>query len=119
MEGSATALSKAKAIEKQGVEARIPTPALFELWRGVHLASRTAEEATRVSALLASYPSAVLDASAAALAGEVDARMIRQGQTIDPEDSMIAGIALARGEAILTRNIRHFSRVAGLQVEAY
>ena len=52
-------------------------------------------------------------------AGEVDARLLREGAPIDPEDAMIAGIALALGDVVLTRNVRHFSRITGLRVEGY
>ena len=92
---------------------------MFELWRGVYLATESAPEAERVAGLLAAFPSAPFDAAAAAIAGEVDARLVREGAPIDPEDAMIAGIALALGEVVLTRNVRHFSRIPGLRVEGY
>jgi predicted nucleic acid-binding protein len=113
------ALARARSLERDGIATRIPTPALFELWRGVHLAARTSEEADRVVGLLAAYASAPLDGPAAAAAGEIDARLIKAGTPIDPEDSMIAGIALAMGDALLTRNVRHFSRIPRVRVEEY
>ena len=69
--------------------------------------------------IFARFPTTSLDAVAAERAGEVDAHLLRQGAPIDPEDSMIAGIALASGEPLLTRNVRHFSRIAGLRIEEY
>ena len=119
MDEDVKAIARARALEASRTEVRIPAPALFELWRGVHLAARSAEEASRVARLLASYGVAALDSSAAARGGEVDAILIRGRTPIDPEDAMIAGIALARGEPLLTRNVRHFSRVSGLRVETY
>ena len=38
------------------------------------------------------------------------------GQTIGMADSLIAGIALAQGRILLTRNRRHFERVSGLEL---
>ena len=119
MDGEAKAIARAKAMEQAGTEVRIPTPALFELWRGVHLAAGSFAEASRVARALASYGTAPLDSTAAARGGEVDAILIRGGTPIDPEDAMIAGIALVRGDAVLTRSVRHFSRVSGLKVETY
>ena len=119
MKGHEAAVARAKAIQREGAGARIPTPALFELWRGVHLAARTSDEERKVLGLLGVYPWAPLDGDGAAQAGEVDAALLRRGDQIDPEDSMIAGIALARGEPILTRDARHFGRIPGLQVETY
>jgi len=119
MDRDIAALERAKALDRDGADARIPTPAMFELWRGVHLAAESETEADRVAGLLAAFPTASFDAPAAARAGEVDARLIREGTPIDPEDAMIAGIALSLGEVVLTRNVRHFSRIPGLRVEGY
>lgn len=113
------ALARARKLSKDGTEAWMPTPALYELWRGVHLAARTAAEADRVVRLLRLFPIADFDAPAADHAGAVDAHLIRQGASIDPEDVMIAGIALARHMPVLTRNERHFTRIPGLEVITY
>lgn len=119
MNGDGKAVARARTLEAERVDVRIPTPALFELWRGVHLATRSAEEAARVGLLLAAYGTAPLDGPSAARGGEVDAMLLRGRTPIDPEDSMIAGIALTRGEPLLTRNAKDFSRIPGLQVEVY
>ena len=49
-----------------------------------------------------------LDTDSATRAASVAALKRRQGQTIDFRDAMIAGIALAHGATVATRNIRHF-----------
>lgn len=38
---------------------------------------------------------------------------------IDPEDAMIAGIALINNETVLTKNVEHFSRIRDLKIETY
>jgi len=119
MNGDRKAVARARALEGADLEVRIPSPALFELWRGVHLATRGSEDAARVGLLLAAYGSVPLDAPSAARGGEVDAMLIRARTPIDPEDSMIAGIALTQNEPLLTRNVKDFSRVPGLGVETY
>jgi type I restriction-modification system DNA methylase subunit len=43
----------------------------------------------------------------------------RNGTEIGDFDLLIASIALTYGETLLTRNVRHFSRVPGLAVESY
>lgn len=50
-------------------------------------------------------------------AGEVRARLRRQGTPIGPFDGLIAGQALARDLILVTNNTREFARVAGLRVE--
>jgi predicted nucleic acid-binding protein len=60
-----------------------------------------------------------LDLESAFLAGDIQKELIRKGEIIDPEDCMIAGIALKSNEPLLTRNLKHFKRIPGLQVETY
>ncbi len=38
---------------------------------------------------------------------------------IDPEDTLIAGIALINNETVLTKNVEHFSRIRDLKIETY
>jgi predicted nucleic acid-binding protein len=60
-----------------------------------------------------------LDAECAAKAGEVQGKLIRKGKMINPEDAMIAGIALINNETVLTKNVEHFSRIRDLKIETY
>jgi tRNA(fMet)-specific endonuclease VapC len=49
--------------------------------------------------------------------GELRDHLERQGTPIGPNDMLIAAHALALGLAVVTDNVREFSRVPGLQVE--
>ena len=49
------------------------------------------------------------DLDAAMEAARLDAERERRGRPIDIRDTLIAGIAISRGAAIATRNIRHFA----------
>ncbi len=49
--------------------------------------------------------------------GQERARLVRLGQSIGPNDLMIASIALANNLTLVTHNTREFSRVANLQFE--
>lgn len=51
---------------------------------------------------------AVFDTAAAARAAGLAAERKRQGRPVDIRDTFIAGIALAYGASIATRNVRHF-----------
>jgi len=42
-----------------------------------------------------------------------------RGQRIGSFDEMIAGICLSQNATIVTRNIKHFSRVQGLRIESW
>ncbi len=86
----------------------------FELLSGV-----TGERERRlVHELLAALPALVFDLAAADRAAEVRRALQRAGAPIGMGDSLIAGILLAHGGELLTRNHRHFTRVPGLRLAA-
>jgi len=82
----------------------------FELRSGV----RSRREATAVEALLEALDVFSLDQPAAKRASEVRRALESNGQAIGMADSLIAGICLERNGILLTRNVKHFSRVDGL-----
>lgn len=89
----------------------------FELAVGVARspeASRRREQLTRFLATIAVVPFGREEAEVSA---GVRADLEQRGLPIGPLDVLIAGTALARGAALVTRNTREFSRVAGLRVE--
>lgn len=45
--------------------------------------------------------------------------MLDQGTPAGEMDTLIAAVALAQGEALVTRNARHFEGIAGLTVLGY
>lgn len=60
-----------------------------------------------------------LDDRAAAYAANVDRELRAQGLRLQTADTLVAGIALAHGLPLLTRNLRHFDRVPGLLLEPF
>jgi predicted nucleic acid-binding protein len=95
----------------------------FELWNG---ARRLPEGARRRSLeasigrllagdLLGGRVASVDQAAAEAAAG-VAAERFRRGRPVGLADTLIAGVALARGAVLATRNLRHFADIAGLRV---
>jgi len=84
----------------------------FELLAG----ARTARQQAAVRDLLGAVPSLPLDAQAADRAAAVRRDLEARGTAIGMGDSLIAGIVLAANGILLTRNIQHFERVAGLRL---
>jgi tRNA(fMet)-specific endonuclease VapC len=82
----------------------------FELRSGI----RSRRETTAVEALLNALDVFSLDPPAARRASEVRRALESKGQTIGMADSLIAGICLERDGVLLTRNVKHYSRVDGL-----
>ncbi len=57
------------------------------------------------------------DAHAAWKAGELRANLAGRGQSIDFPDLQIASIAMSRNLTLVTGNVKHFSRISGLNIQ--
>jgi predicted nucleic acid-binding protein len=106
-------------LEAVSVPVLVGTPSIFELYVGVGLGVRTAEEREKVLDVLKSLTHLPLDQQAATKAGLIYAQRSREGVEMDPEDAMLAGIAVENHETLFTRNRKHFSGIADLKLEAY
>ena len=111
------AVAKAQVLDETDTPSFATTVTVFELWQGVHDASE--EERERVLTLLSSVGIHVLDFEGAKQAGEIFDILRREGQKIEPEDCLIAGIARSHNEPVLTRNVKHFSLVKNMRYETY
>ena len=90
-----------------------------ELLMGVYRAE-TPERRTRLEAfverILATIPVLAFDLPVARLHALLEHDLRARGLRIGAHDTMIAATALAYGYDLLTDNVRHFERVAGLNV---
>jgi tRNA(fMet)-specific endonuclease VapC len=90
---------------------------LYELYYG---AERYDDPAARI-AILENFAARLevlpFDTRAALHAGNIRAKLERQGQMIGAYDLMIAAIARSQGLVLVTGNVREFERVEGLRVE--
>lgn len=86
----------------------------FELLSG----AKEGKRGDKVRHLVATIPVLPLDREAATRAAAVRQQLTRSGFSIGMADSLIAGIALANGLPLLTRNRKHFEHVEGLRVLA-
>ncbi len=119
MRGDHSAIEKGEELERDGVQVNITTVSVFELYVGLNLSIRPIEEKNKIDKVLGNIVVHHLDFKSAREAGEIFADKKRRGQTIDPEDAMIAGICISIEEPILTRNVNHFSNIGRLTVESY
>jgi predicted nucleic acid-binding protein len=60
-----------------------------------------------------------LDHNSSYSAAEIAGRLSKQGLVIEINDNLIAGMCVSKNCAILTKNVKHFSRIKGLKVETY
>lgn len=113
------AIEKLKELNMAQEPQIITTVSVFELFTGIVQYARPEDERAKVMEIINSQIIVPLDIASAMKGGKVDGYLTKKGHKIDQQDSMIAGIALTRKEKILTRNIKDFSKIPGLQVETY
>jgi tRNA(fMet)-specific endonuclease VapC len=100
------------ALELQSGRLATTAVSAFELWIG----AKSPQEKVAVQTLLAALTIVSLDESAASEAGAVFRILESKGMTIGMADSLIAGICLSRKAMLITKNLKHFSRVPGLKI---
>jgi len=113
------AVRKIKELAARREPQIITSPSIFELYSGVSQSHKPETEKRKILSTLANLLIWHFDAEGAGKGGEIDGRLVSEGQRIDPIDSMIAGIALSKGQAVLSRNVKHFSRIPELRIETY
>jgi predicted nucleic acid-binding protein len=72
-----------------------------------------------IEALLEVIEVLLLDRRAAQLAGELGKKLSKKGQTLHANDLMIGAIASHHSMTLVTRNVRHFSRIPGLELATW
>lgn len=88
-----------------------------ELWFGARKSSRPQATRKAVDAFLKPFEVVAFDAEAAEHYATVRLILERAGQPIGERDLLIASSALAAGLAVVTHNVREFTRVPTLRVE--
>ncbi len=119
MKNDSRAVQKVKDLSGTSVSVLVGTPTIFELYVGVGLSVRSSEEREKVLSTLRSLPHLLLDAPSASRAGIIYAQRIKEKAKIDPEDAMLAGIAIQNSEPLLTRNTKDFVGIPELKLESY
>ena len=105
-------------LDKEFLIKGVTSISIMELWRGA-LQSTNEKEKKEINELLKSLLTFNLDENAAKEAAEIESELTKEGDIIDLEDIMIAGISKARNEVLLTRNVKHFKRIKGIKFEEY
>lgn len=98
------------------VRVLLAAPVLYELRRGA-VARETAFK-RGIDQLVQTYAVATLDGDAAEAAARLSLSLRRAGRMIHHLDALIAGIAIARGATLVTRD-KDFAKAPGLTVESW
>ena len=89
-----------------------------ELLHGVHRASpeHRARREAFVEAVLAAFPPLPFGLLAARAHARIWAELAAAGQDVGAHDRLVAATAITAGWRVGTANLRHFGRIAGLEV---
>lgn len=87
----------------------------YEVMRGL-IAAKATRQLVGFEQLCRLHRIVPFDEMAVRKSAEIWAELRARGEPIGEVDTMIAGVALAQGLAVVSRNIVHFSRVSGLIV---
>jgi tRNA(fMet)-specific endonuclease VapC len=113
------ALAKANELESRNETIAIAAVSLFELHSGLSRSKYPEREKAAMLAALKGQHIIPLEEEQATFAGELHGRLHKQGTPLGIIDCLIAGIAKAGHDTVLTRNVKDFKKVSGLLVETY
>lgn len=100
-------------------ELAISVHVVCELHAGAELASNRRRERERVRGLCASLHVSVPDEEFPRTYGRLLAHLRREGEPVATMDLLIATAAVHVDAPLVTRNVRHFSRIPGLELIDY
>ncbi|MBI4141704.1 PIN domain-containing protein [Candidatus Woesearchaeota archaeon] len=94
----------------------VATPSITELWEGALNSDVPEKEKKKIDELIAGLE--ILDFDIVAAKKTAEIAIALRNNPIELEDMMIAAIAFARWESVITRDA-HFARIPGLRVLKY
>jgi tRNA(fMet)-specific endonuclease VapC len=100
----------------QVLDVAISAVTVGELYEGAHRSDAPSKELAKAEAFLKPFEVIPLGREEAMEWGLIEARLRKEGNPIEAEDSMIAATAHRHGLTLITGNIKHFARVKGLKV---
>jgi tRNA(fMet)-specific endonuclease VapC len=102
-----------------GEDIAISAITAFELYYGAFKSERMSENIREVDGLLSSYPIINFDKNASKEAGKIYTKLENAGKDIGIRDVIIGAICRANDASLITRNVKHYSRIEGLKIEKW
>ena len=90
-----------------------------ELFKGAYLSERIDDNLKAVRGILNRLELLDFTRGAAAYYGEIYSELKERGELIGDLDILVASIALANNEKLITRNIKHYNRIRELEIESW
>ena len=118
LKGNPEILELKNEIDKTESSISVAAPSIMEIWAGASQAKLPKKEKAKINDVLSSLTVLPLDEKSAKESGEIEAKLLKDGITIEAEDIMIAGIAVSNGEKLVTRD-EHYAKIQGLKFIKY
>ena len=106
-------------MEQRGEKLNTTVINVFEILEGVLLGTDKEKRFVQAEKFLKSFVSYDFDNYASRIAANISSDLKKKGETLDFQDIVIAAIAINNNEVLITRNIKHFSRIKGLKIEKW
>jgi len=106
-------------VEKEARPQKVSSVTVLELYEGVARSQTPETKRERILEILETKHVVNADHTVMRKAGKLSGELINRGERIEREDCIIAATALLNDEPVITRNIKHFGRIAGLEVRSY
>jgi predicted nucleic acid-binding protein len=88
----------------------------YELLKGAHLSKHPQKHIGEVERFLSKFQLLILDKKSIDIAATTFSDLAKQGQKISDLDVLIASICISNNETLVTRNVKHFSRIPELDL---
>lgn len=113
------ARNKLDSLIREGMELSTTPINACELFRGAYVSKNPSQVVQNVKGLVERLRLLDFDAEVAETYGRIYSQMRAKGVDIGDMDTLIASIALAHNEVLLTKNRKHFEKVPGLVVDSW
>jgi len=119
LRGEKEAVNFLDKLEAEGEKLNTTVINACELFQGALLHSKKEETIKKVENLLSAFGSLSFTLPVSWAAAEIFVELRKKGTMIDVEDIYIAAIARLNGEAVVTRNTKHFTTVNDLRIKKW
>lgn len=113
------ALEKAVELEDRRIPQRVPLMAVYELFIGIGAGALPERERRKIRGVLEPRTVPAMTEQVAERAGIVQGELMAAGEGIGAVDAIIGATGQILEEPVLTRNVEHFERIPGLDIETY
>ena len=113
------AIEKLKKLVENGERLTTTPINAAELFKGAYRSKNVDDSLRKVRGILSKLDLLDFNLTASDIYGQITSELERRGEKIGEMDALIASIALAHNERVVTRNVKHFSRVRGLEIESW